>query len=107
MITKIVLDVGFENNRNQPCSKMRTFRATNLEECLSRVRTWFAQNQEELYENVPACDLPPQEGDDEFVGDPKDGITWGHLFGRKEFVVRKRQYAIAQVKIPRLLPRAR
>lgn len=48
MITKIVLDVSFENSRNQPCSKMRTFRATSLEECLSRVRTWFAQNQEEL-----------------------------------------------------------
>lgn len=107
MITKIILDVSFENERNQSCSKLRTFRGKDLEECLSRVREWFTQNQEELYANTPACDLPPQEGDDEFVGDPKDGITWGHLFGRKEFVIKRRQYATAQVKKARLLEKAR
>lgn len=48
MITKLILDVSFENEHNQPCSKLRTFRGKDLEECLSRVREWFAQNQEEL-----------------------------------------------------------
>lgn len=29
-----------------------------------------------------SCDLPKQQGDDDFVGDSK--ITWGQLFGRKQ-----------------------
>jgi hypothetical protein len=48
MITRIVLDVSFENKQNQPCSKTRTFRGTSPDEAITRMREWLAQNGEEL-----------------------------------------------------------
>lgn len=58
----------------------RTLELCEVTSADGRTVSWFLRPKPP---RIMSKDLPPQPGDDKPVGDPKNGITWGRLFGRR------------------------